>query len=275
MNNKVKIVIGIFNVNSINMRVDHVEQILKKHNVDFLLLQELKCEQHNIPEKIKNLNEYKFFGNHQKSYNGVSIIISKKILNMIHLDEIEINNYFSIDLSSEARYIEVRLKILNKKFLIGSIYTPNGNSVDSEKFNYKIYFLEKFKNYIGYLNKNDDYNIVIGGDFNIAPYENDLSDYQNYLNSIGFSYKERKIIREIFGLGFYDIYRLLNKKNIEYSWFDYRNFSFEKNHGMRIDYMIINSKLTKFLSNCFFDNSFRSKEMRPSDHIPFFSEFII
>lgn len=266
-----KLKIGIFNVNSVSVRSNHLIEILEKHEPDFLFLQELKCEEKNFPYEILNHDKYKVFFNCQKAFNGVAIIMKNSLID--NLGNIQINEYFDQELSHEARYLEIRMKINNKKFLFGSIYVPNGADLNSEKFQFKMLFLEKLKKYLEKTLQDRDLNIVLGGDFNIAPYEIDLYDPINFQNSIGFSFEERKIIREIFDLGLFDVFRILNPDKQEFSWFDYRGGSFQKNQGMRIDYILVNSKLMNLASSSLIDQNWRGV-LKPSDHLPVFAEFI-
>lgn len=269
MKNLIKI--ATFNVNSINIRLEYILSILKKHNLDFLCLQELKCEAEKINHEIFNQNGFYILTNCQKAYNGSAIIISSKIYELIK-DNIKIKYYFSEKLIHEARYIEIEFSLFEKNFLISSIYAPNGSSIDSEKFIFKKLFFEEFYNYLGFIkNTKKDFLTIFCGDFNICPQKNDLYNFHEMKDSVSFSLCERSLIRNIINLGFYDVYRILNPNKIEYSWFDYRNNSFSKNHGMRIDYILMNSNTINFLHKCYFDDSWRSME-RPSDHIPFFSE---
>jgi exodeoxyribonuclease-3 len=263
-----KLKIGTFNVNSVSVRSSHLFEILDEHEPDLFFLQELKCEEKKFPEEILNHEKYKIFYNCQKAYNGVAILIKNDFIK----DGVEVKKDFDFDLSHEARYLEIKMKIFNKKFLFASIYVPNGFEIGSEKFHFKMIFLTKLKEYLKKMNQEVGLNIIIGGDFNIAPYEIDLKDASQKQNSIGFSEAERKAIREIFDLGFFDVFRILNPAKQEFSWFDYRGGSFEKNDGMRIDYILSSKTVTNFASSSMIESKWRGFS-KPSDHLPVFAEF--
>lgn len=263
--------IGTFNVNSAVVRSKHLLEILEAHEPDLLFLQELKCENSRIPEEILNHEKYKIFYNCQKAYNGTGILIKNSFLE--NDSEFQTKDFFDQSLSHEARYLEIKLKISGRKFVFASIYVPNGSEIGSEKFEFKMKFLESLKKYLQELKNDQDLGIVIGGDFNIAPYEIDLSRPAESQNSIGFSSKERKIMREILNMGFYDSFRLLNSLKQEFSWFDYRGGSFERNDGMRIDLILTNKNLVDFLSLAEIERRWRGAE-KPSDHLPVFAEFV-
>jgi exodeoxyribonuclease-3 len=267
-----KIKIGTFYVNSLFFRSKYVLEILEEYEPDFFALQELKCENSKIPEEILNHEKYQIFCNCQKAYNGSAILVKKSILLEANY-EFETKDFFDQSLSHEARYLEIQIKIFNKKFLFSSIYVPNGSEVGSEKFEFKIKFLQSLKKYIEEKNKQQNLHFGLLGDFNIAPFEIDLSRPVEFLNSIGFSKEERKIMREILNSGFYDCFRILHSSKEEYSWFDYRAQAFEKNDGMRIDLILANKNLINFLSSCQIEKKWRALE-RPSDHLPVFAEFI-
>ena len=253
-----------FNVNSINVRIGHVLDIIKDQAPDAILLQELKCIDDSFPLEALQEVGYICFYHCQKSYNGVAILLKE-----IYKDSVQLTKtYFDAEFESQARYIEIDLTIAaNKKVTIASVYVPNGSEVDSEKYEYKLRFLSSLTDY---LNREKQYKaIIIGGDFNVAPFSIDLADHEKYLNSIGFSYKERCAIRALLDSGMHDAYRALSKNTNkqEYSWFDYRGGAFSKNHGMRIDYILCTESVCYQLQDAYILNKWRFMD-RPSDHLP-------
>lgn len=261
--------IGTFNVNSINIRQNHLLEILTQEEPDILLLQELKCTEDCLPSSLTQHSEYQIIYNCQKAFNGCAILIHKSFPIQI----LTVKQYFDQELAHQARYLELQVKIKDHNFIIASIYVPNGGEINSDKFQFKIQFLQKLQIHLENL-RAQQFNLIIGGDYNIAAYEQDLSNPLNWQESICFSPIERKLIRNLFNTGMYDAFRILHGNNIEYSWFDYRQGALQKNHGMRIDYILLSDQTIKFLQKAYFCPKWRHQE-RPSDHIPFFTELLI
>ncbi|ETO91125.1 MAG: exodeoxyribonuclease III [Candidatus Xenolissoclinum pacificiensis L6] len=255
--------ISTWNVNSIRQRID----LLKKHvlddQVDILLLQELKCQEHQFPyQELQDLNMY-YAIKGQKSYNGVAILSKYKISNII-------NNFNTLSIE-EARYIEATVNINAKNLHIASIYVPNGREIDSDPFKQKLLFLTQLKEYIS--NKKDDL-LILGGDYNVAPEEIDVYDPIKLKNKIGFHIKERQCMRAILNSGIYDAFRIHNPDTQEFSWWDYRSAGWAKNYGMRIDNMLLSTGALDRLKNCYVNKELRSME-KPSDHTPIVCEIDI
>ena len=222
------------------------------------MIQEIKTEDKNFPyNDFKNLGyECHVFG--QKSYNGVAFL-SKININ-------KINKKFFIDKNNQARIIEGEIKKESKFIKLINIYVPNGNPINTEKYEYKKNWLNSFiKQLKKTLVKNE--NIIIGGDFNIIPEIIDVYDFKKYENDALFKLEIRKKFRELINLGFHDIYRHFNKDKQEYTFWDYMAGSWQKNHGMRIDHFLLTTNLLNKVKNINIDKKPRSK-IKPSDHTP-------
>jgi len=250
--------ISSWNVNSVRARIANIITYLKSSNPDILMIQEIKTEEKNFPfNDFKNLG-YKsnVFG--QKSYNGVAFLSKINIKN--------INTKFINDKNKQSRIIVGDIKNESKVIKLINIYVPNGNPIGTEKYEYKKIwyniFIKKIKNILS-LNKN----IIIGGDFNIIPENIDVYDHKKYENDALFKLEIRKKFHELVSLGFYDIYRYLNKGKEEYTFWDYMAGSWQKNHGMRIDHFLISSNLLSCVKSVNIDKKPRSKT-KPSDHTP-------
>ena len=247
-----------WNVNSVRARLLNILQYLKLSKSDILMLQEIKTEDKNFPyQDFKNLGyESYVFG--QKSYNGVAII-SKKNLSKINKEFIE-------DKNGHSRIITAELTINSKTIKLINIYAPNGNPIDTDKYNYKKnwydLFVKKIENEIS---KNK--NVIIGGDFNIIPEEIDVYDSTKFENDALFKLEIRKKFRELINIGFEDIYRYLKKDKQEYTFWDYMSGAWQKNHGMRIDHFLVSNNLLNFIKKIKIDKNPRSK-IKPSDHTP-------
>jgi len=256
--------IASWNVNSIRARIDNVKSYLKANSPDIVLLQEIKTEEHNYPlEEIKKLG-YISYINGQKSYNGVSILSKKK------LDKID--KLLPGDKIKQSRLISANIKINKQNVDLINIYVPNGNPVDTQKYFYKIDWLNLL---IKYLKKKiEDGNlIIIAGDFNIIPEDIDVYEPKSYLNDGLFRIEIRKKYREIINLGLVDIFRTFNKKEGHYTFWDYMKGSWQKNYGLRIDHVLISNSLIDLVKNVKIIKNIRS-QIKPSDHVPIECTFI-
>tara|TARA_Y100001958_G_scaffold158534_1_gene156693 strand:+ start:1323 stop:2099 length:777 start_codon:yes stop_codon:yes gene_type:complete len=247
-----------WNVNSIRARITNILNYIKLAKPDILLLQEIKTQEENYPyEEFKKIGyESHVFG--QKSYNGVAIISKIEIKN--------IKKNFLNDELKQSRVITGEIKIKKNKINLINIYVPNGNPVESEKFEYKKKWLSKFViNIKKELNKNS--NLIIAGDFNIIPEDKDVYDFKRYENDALGKLEIRKKFRELINLGFKDVYRYKNKDKQEYTFWDYFAGSWQKNYGMRIDHFLASNNLIDNITSININKNPRSKT-KPSDHTP-------
>ena len=253
-----------WNVNSVRARIENIKDYIKAATPDVLLLQEIKTQNENFPkDELKKLGYTSYvFG--QKSYNGVAIISKQELK--------KINNNFIKDNLKQSRIITAELKLKKKKIELINIYVPNGNPVDTEKYEYKKEWLKKFiSNVKKKIQKNS--NILIAGDFNIIPEEIDVHDFKRYENDALGRLEIRKKYRELINLGFKDVYRFKNKTKQEYTFWDYFAGSWQKNYGMRIDHFLLSNSLIENIRSININRKPRSKE-KPSDHTPIELEII-
>ena len=247
-----------WNVNSVRARIENILNYIKDSKPDVLLLQEIKTQEETFPKDVfKEIGfESHVFG--QKSYNGVAILSKLKVDN--------INTNFIIDELKQSRIITGEIFLVKKKIVLINVYVPNGNPVDTDKYKYKKEWLKKFINNVKKrVSKNS--NILIAGDFNIIPEEIDVHDFKRYENDALGRLEIRKKYRELINLGFKDIYRLINKKKQEYTFWDYFAGSWQKNYGMRIDHFLLSNNLIENISSININKNPRSKT-KPSDHTP-------
>jgi len=253
-----------WNVNSVRARIENIKNYIKDSTPDVLLLQEIKTQNENFPnDEFKNLGYMSYvFG--QKSYNGVAIVSKHELDN-------NSNNFIKDDLN-QSRIITAELKLKKKKIELINIYVPNGNPIDTEKYEYKKNWLKKF---ITKVKKKiqENSNILIAGDFNIIPEEIDVHDFKRYENDALGRLEIRKKYRELINLGFKDVYRFKNKSKQEYTFWDYFAGSWQKNYGMRIDHFLISNSLIENIKSININKKPRSKE-KPSDHTPIELEII-
>ena len=253
-----------WNVNSVRARIDNIIDYIKTEKPDILLLQEIKTENTNFPsDEFKKLGyESYVFG--QKSYNGVAFLSKIKIDNT--------KTDFIKDDLKQSRIICGDLKINQKKIKIINVYIPNGNPIHTDKYTYKINWLDKFLKSVKRTLIHDK-NIIIAGDFNIIPDEIDVHDDTAYLDNALYKIEIRKIFRELLNYGFKDIYRLINRAKQEYTFWDYMAGSWQKNYGLRIDHFLSSDNLLENIKSININKKPRSKT-KPSDHTPIEIEII-
>lgn len=251
--------IATWNVNSIRMRFQHLCDFLRENNPDIVLLQELKCETQKFPYGELSDFAYNLYVNGQKSFNGVAILSKFKADDVIF-------NFRDNPCDKESRFIEIAVKTTIGYCRIISLYAPNGGEAYSDKFELKLRFFDSLICYLESI-KSFDEKLIIGGDFNIAPFDIDVFSHEELEGSTCFTKHEKQKLRSIFNLGFDDLFRLLNPLKQEFSWWDYRGGAFERNKGMRLDFILSSSNATNSFKNCEIDYKMRSKN-KTSDHAP-------
>tara|TARA_Y100000590_G_scaffold182667_1_gene208168 strand:+ start:15430 stop:16206 length:777 start_codon:yes stop_codon:yes gene_type:complete len=250
--------ISSWNVNSVRARITNILNYLKNSKPDILLMQEIKTEENKFPfNEFKNLG-YKSYVFGQKSYNGVAF------LSKINIDKI--NLQFINDEKKQSRIISGLIK--NKSNIINliNIYVPNGNPINTEKYDYKKKWFDSFNKKIEEIISRNK-NIIIAGDFNVIPEEIDVYNHKKYENDALFKLEIRKKFRHLVNLGFHDVFRYQYKDKVEYTFWDYMSGSWTKNHGMRIDHFLISTNLLNIVKSININSKPRS-ELKPSDHTP-------
>ena len=256
--------IASWNVNSVRARIINILDYIKKEEPDILFLQEIKTEETNFPSNEFKKLGYEAFVFGQKSYNGVAFLSKVKIEN--------INLNFIEDDLKQSRIITGDVHLKKKKIKLVNIYVPNGNPVDTDKYEYKKKWLNKFLKAVKTTLSNEK-NIIISGDFNIIPDEIDVYDHTRFLNDALYKIEIRKYFRELINYGFKDVFRQLKKNKQEYTFWDYMAGSWAKNYGMRIDHFLISDNLLENIKTININKTPRGKT-KPSDHTPIELEII-
>ena len=247
-----------WNVNSIRARIEILKDYLKLNSPDLVLLQEIKTEEVNYPfNEIKKLG-YISYVSGQKSYNGVSIL-SKKKLNSVKKN-------LSGDKIKQARIITAKTKIKNNNIEIINIYIPNGNPVNTDKYTYKLSWMDLFIKEVEKKIKKGE-KLIIGGDFNVIPESIDVHNPEKYEKDALFKLEIRKKFRMLLNLGLHDVYRYFFKDKQEYTFWDYTSGSWPKDHGMRIDHFLVSNEILNNIKAIRINKKPRSK-IKPSDHTP-------
>ncbi len=247
-----------WNVNSVRARIKNILDYIKQADPDILLLQEIKTQDEHFPYDDFKKKGYFSYVYGQKSYNGVAII-SKFEVKKIDKDLIKDN-------LKQSRIITGEIQLKKKRIELINIYVPNGNPIETEKYDYKKDWLKKFIFSVKKkLSKNS--NLIIAGDFNIIPEEIDVYDFKRYENDALGKLEIRKKFRELLNIGFNDVYRLKNKSKQEFTFWDYFAGSWQKNYGMRIDHFLLSNSLIENIKSININKLPRSKP-KPSDHTP-------
>lgn len=250
--------IATWNVNSIKARLPNVVEWLRSSKTDVVLLQELKCVDEAFPRmEIEDLG-YNLAIHGQKTYNGVAI------LSKFPIEDVT-KNIPNFD-DEPARYIEGLISVGSGVVRVASVYVPNGQSPDSEKFQYKMNFYDRLYEHLKNISHYDE-RIFIGGDYNCAPEDMDVYDPKSLRGTTCFHPDEQAKLRRILNCGYADIYRKLHPEKHEFSWWDYRAGAFNYNKGMRIDHILANPKGADCVVGCEIDAEPRGKE-KASDHTP-------
>ena len=251
-------IITSWNVNSVRARIDNIKDYLKKFSPDVLMMQEIKTQDENFPYDDFAALQYESHVYGQKSYNGVAIISKNKLQN-IRIDLIK-------DKLKQSRIISAEIKYKKKNIQLINIYTPNGNPVDTEKYDYKKEWLNSLIKQLKNLSKKNE-NIILGGDFNIIPSAEDVYNVKSFEDDALYRLEIRKKLREMINLGFHDAYRHTHGDKEGYTFWDYMRGAWQKNNGMRIDHFLVSNSLLNIVKNVNINKDPRGKE-KPSDHTP-------
>lgn len=260
--------VATFNINSINARLDNLLKWLSLNRPDIMFLQEIKTEFNNFPffEVQSAGYEVKVLG--QKSYNGVAILSKHKLsLRQENLPEF---------VDEQARYIEAETFINSQKYVLVSLYLPNGNppynnQSDTSRFQYKLKFMDALIDHLENLRQNEK-NVIIGGDFNVILSSDDVYNPELFKGNALFMPEVQERMRYILRSGYTDTWRTLFGQDKGYTFWDYTGAAFLNDLGMRIDYILNSPNMTDHLQTCYIDKDFRRQE-KASDHTIFWAEY--
>ena len=255
--------IATWNVNSVRTRLSQIINWIIEVNPDVLCLQETKVIDIDFPKKPFEELGYNVLVYGQKSYNGVAILSKYQPENVNRGFTSDLGDQHSIqDFVDQKRLISADIngiKIIN-------VYVPNGSSINSKKYQYKISWLNCLSSFVDKQEKQGDL-LCLLGDFNIAPSIKDIHDPEKYLGGIMASEVEQNALENVLRGKFIDSFRIFEKNTGHWSWWDYRNNAFELNKGWRIDHIYITKKLLSKIKSCVIDCNPRGNP-QPSDHAP-------
>ena len=250
--------IASWNINSLRKRQDRLFAWLEETQPDIVCLQETKCPDGQFPALALQLAGYRSVYHGEKSYNGVAILAKNELYDIRTslCDEV---------VDPPARVIAATVGPLR----VFSIYAPNGQAVGSPPYEYKLQWYRRLRDCVA---KEKIFDLVMCGDFNVAPEDIDVYDPQLWHGAIMASDGERAAFRELCSLGLIDTFRIHHKEGELFSWWDYQMRSFEKNRGLRIDAVLANESLAKKCIASGIDREMRAGK-DPSDHAPVWAEF--
>lgn len=251
--------IASWNVNSIKARLPNVLDWLADSSPDIFLMQEIKCLAENFPTKDLESAGYHCTAVGQKSYNGVAILSKSE-------PEI-LETRLPGDRSDEqARYLEIRSDGLR----VATIYLPNGNPKDSEKFDYKLAWMARLQRHAKKLLSTEE-PIVLGGDYNVIPQTEDCYDPKAWEDDALFAPESRAAFRKLLYLGLTDAFRAFHSESGAYTFWDYQRGAWDQGHGIRIDHLLLSPQAADRLTACEIDKGPRGKP-KASDHTPIWCE---
>jgi exodeoxyribonuclease-3 len=252
--------VATWNVNSLRVRLPHVLKWLEREKPDLLALQETKLKDEDFPADTFRDYGYVATFSGQSAYNGVAILSREPPS--------------AIGFGLGGHYADEQKRVLGATFgrlRLWSLYVPNGQSVESDKYRYKLEWLEALRVFLA-AELASHPNLLLVGDFNIAPDDRDVHNPAAWQNQVLCTPAERAALRAILELGLSDVFRVLPQPEKIFSWWDYRGVAFRRNQGLRIDLVLASRPLSQRCSGCRIDKDTRGWE-RPSDHAPVIAEF--
>ncbi|MEO6017553.1 MAG: exodeoxyribonuclease III [Polaromonas sp.] len=250
--------IATWNVNSLAVRLPQVQEWLLAHPVDVLCLQELKLSDDKFPLKELEAAGYHSAVFGQKTYNGVAILSRTPARDVV-------KNIAGFS-DEQSRVIAATLDTPSGELRVVNGYFVNGQAPGTEKFAYKMKWLEGLRNCLqGELVAHP--RLVLLGDFNITVDDRDSWDPEGLRETIHHTSEERQHFHSLIALGLTDAFRLFEQPEKSYSWWDYREMAFRRNRGLRIDHILVSNALKPQVASCVIDRAPRKNE-RPSDHAP-------
>ncbi|MEW5783259.1 MAG: exodeoxyribonuclease III [Pseudomonadota bacterium] len=253
--------IATWNVNSLKVRLPHLIDWLATAQPDVVCLQETKTEDAGFPFAELAAAGYHAIHNGQKTYNGVAILSRTEPTDILR----ELPGF------ADAQKRLLAATVGPVRFVCA--YMPNGQAVGSDKYAYKLQWLDALARWLGEEMRRHP-QLALLGDFNIAPEDRDVHDPVAWQGQVLCSEPEREAFRRLLGLGLVDAFRLFDQPEKSFSWWDYRMMAFRRNHGLRIDHILVSPELAARCKACSIDKAPRKLE-RPSDHAPVVAEFAL
>jgi len=255
--------IATWNVNSINQRAENLAAWLRERQPDVVCLQETKCQDNGFPREPLEALGYNVAIHGQKTFNGVAI------LSKLPFDEVTPRLPGDPE-DDHARFIEAVVSTPTGALRVASVYLPNGNPVNTEKYPYKLRWMKRLLDYSRERLKLEE-PLVLAGDYNVIPGENDVRDPKLWVNDALFLPQTRSSFRALTNLGLTDAIRAITDDPGVYTFWDYQAGAWQKNNGIRIDHLLLSPQAADRLVTAGIDKHVRAWN-KPSDHVPVWVE---
>jgi exodeoxyribonuclease-3 len=253
--------LATWNVNSLNVRLPRLVEWLGAERPDVVCLQETKIEDDKFPRQALEDAGYATLFSGQRTYNGVALLVRAGT-------ESPVDVVTAVPGFEDPQKRVLAATVANRRII--DLYVPNGQAVGSDKYRYKLDWCRAVTAWLA-----DECarhpELAVCGDFNIAPEDRDVHDPELWRGQVLFSEPERAVLRDWLALGLGDSFRLFDQPPKTFSWWDYRQLAFPKNHGLRIDHILLSPALAAKCTACRIDRSARKGE-KPSDHAPVIAE---
>ena len=253
--------VATWNVNSLKARMPRVEEWLARVQPDVLCMQETKLANDKFPTAEMSALGYESAHFGQGQWNGVAIV------SRVGLEDVLPNFAAGVEPDPEARILTATCAGVR----ISSVYVPNGRELDHDHYRYKLSWLKRLREHLD-RDTRPTADVIVMGDFNIAPEDRDVWDVTKFEGATHVSDAERAALQEVCGFGMEDTFRRLNQDDKVFSWWDYRGGSFHKGQGMRIDLILATKSVADRATSTSIDRNARKGE-KPSDHAPVLLEF--
>jgi len=255
--------IATWNVNSIKARLPTVVEVLKTIDCDVICLQEIKCETDGFPYmEIEELGyQAEVFG--QKSYNGVAILSKTPIEDVVR-------GFPGNEDDEQSRYIEV-LTGGETPVRVASIYLPNGNPFPGEKFEYKLNWMQHLKARAETLLTHEEA-VILAGDYNVIPSDEDCWDPKVWADDALAQPESRAAFQQLQWIGYAEAFATVENRSHSYTFWDYQRGAWQKDHGIRIDHLLLSPEASDLLEKVEIYKAARGLE-KPSDHVPVIGHF--
>jgi exodeoxyribonuclease-3 len=255
--------IATWNVNSVRTRLDQVVAWLQQERPEVLCLQETKVTDELFPREAFEALGYQVVISGQKAYNGVAL------LSLLPLDDVQVGFEALLPDDPEAPGLSEQKRVISALVdgvRVLNLYVPNGSSLSSEKYAYKLEWLACLQRYLAVQEDQGD-PLCMVGDFNIGPEDRDLPDPKRQTGGIMASQAEREALQRVVGDRLSDVFRVFESDTGHWSWWDYRSGAWDRDKGWRIDHIYLTDDLLSCATGCLIHKATRGNE-QPSDHAP-------
>ena len=255
-----------WNINSVKQRIDNLAAWLRERAPDVVCLQETKCVDEAFPRGPLEELGYNVAVHGQKTYNGVAILSKFKF------DEV-VPQLPGDEADEQARFLEATISVAGASVRVASIYLPNGNPPHTDKYTYKLKWMERLSHYAHERLKLEE-KLVLAGDYNVIPTPSDVHDPAAWAGDALYLPQTREKFRALLDLGLTDAIRATTDEAGQYTFWDYQAGAWPKNNGIRIDHLLLSPQAADQLTSAGIDRHVRTWE-KPSDHVPVWIDLAI